>query len=119
MYGTSPSHGQSTTLDNTQVTSHAQTLTAALTPYTPQHFAVQSTGASNNTSTSGDNTSTALPSNVTLPDMQIKVPTANISIGNNPNQTYTPQIPQSNCTDPTKPLGWSVGWPRQKARLLA
>lgn len=24
-----------------------------------------------------------------------------------PNQTF---IPQSNCSDPTKPLGWSVGW---------
>jgi hypothetical protein len=28
-------------------------------------------------------------------------------VPNTPNQT-TP--PQSNCTDPTKPLGWSVGW---------
>jgi Bacterial Ig domain/Lysyl oxidase len=28
-------------------------------------------------------------------------------VPNAPNQTY---IPQSNCTDPTKPLGWSVGW---------
>ena len=26
---------------------------------------------------------------------------------NTPNQTF---IPQANCTDPTKPLGWSVGW---------
>jgi hypothetical protein len=83
LYGTSPSYGQSTTLDSTQVTSHSQTLTG-LTPNTPYHDAVQSTGASNNTSTSGDNTFTTLPSNVTLPDMQIKVPTANISIGDNP-----------------------------------
>lgn len=28
-------------------------------------------------------------------------------VPNTPNQTF---IPQSNCTDPTKPLGWSVGW---------
>jgi hypothetical protein len=28
-------------------------------------------------------------------------------VPNTPNQSY---IPQSNCTDPTKPLGWSVGW---------
>jgi hypothetical protein len=28
-------------------------------------------------------------------------------VPNTPNQTY---IPQSNCTNPTKPLGWSVGW---------
>lgn len=28
-------------------------------------------------------------------------------VPNTPTQTY---IPQSNCTDPTKPLGWSVGW---------
>jgi hypothetical protein len=28
-------------------------------------------------------------------------------VPNTPNQTY---IPQTNCTDPTKPLGWSVGW---------
>jgi hypothetical protein len=36
--------------------------------------------------------------------------TADTCVGgvpNTPNQTY---IPQSNCTDPTKPLGWSVGW---------
>ena len=37
------------------------------------------------------------------------------SVPNTPDQTF---IPQSNCTDPTKPLGWSVrwgdqgGWPR-------
>ncbi len=83
LYGTSPSYGQSTTLDSTQVTKHSQPLTG-LTPNTPYHFAVQSTGASNKTSTSGDNTFTTLPSTVTLPDMQIKVPTANISIGTNP-----------------------------------
>jgi len=28
-------------------------------------------------------------------------------VPNTPNQTF---IPQSNCEDPTKPLGWSVGW---------
>ncbi len=28
-------------------------------------------------------------------------------VPNSPNETY---IPQSNCTTPTKPLGWSVGW---------
>jgi hypothetical protein len=28
-------------------------------------------------------------------------------VPNTPNQTY---IPQSNCTNPTLPLGWSVGW---------
>ena len=28
-------------------------------------------------------------------------------VPNTPSQTF---IPQSNCTDPTKPLGWSVGW---------
>ena len=28
-------------------------------------------------------------------------------VPNTPSQTY---IPASNCTDPTKPLGWSVGW---------
>ena len=28
-------------------------------------------------------------------------------VPNTPNQTF---IPQANCTDPTKPLGWSVGW---------
>ena len=27
-----------------------------------------------------------------------------------PNAPNTTFIPQSNCTDPTKPLGWSVGW---------
>jgi Bacterial Ig domain/Lysyl oxidase len=28
-------------------------------------------------------------------------------VPNTPNQTF---IPQDNCADPTKPLGWSVGW---------
>ena len=28
-------------------------------------------------------------------------------VPNTPNSTF---IPQSNCTDPTQPLGWSVGW---------
>jgi hypothetical protein len=28
-------------------------------------------------------------------------------VPNTPSQTF---IPQSNCSDPTKPLGWSVGW---------
>ena len=28
-------------------------------------------------------------------------------VPNTPSQTF---IPQPNCTDPTKPLGWSVGW---------
>jgi hypothetical protein len=28
-------------------------------------------------------------------------------VPNTPNQTF---IPQGNCSDPTKPLGWSVGW---------
>ena len=28
-------------------------------------------------------------------------------VANAPNETY---IPQSNCDDPTRPLGWSVGW---------
>jgi len=28
-------------------------------------------------------------------------------VPNTPNQTF---IPQANCGDPTKPLGWSVGW---------
>jgi hypothetical protein len=48
---------------------------------TTYHFAVQSTGASNNTTTSGDNTFKTLANNVTPPDMQIKVPTNAISIG--------------------------------------
>ena len=82
-YGTSPSYDQSTTLSSAQVTSHAQTITG-LTPSTPYHFDVQSTGSASNTSTSGDNSFTTLASSVTLPDMQIKVPTNDISIGTNP-----------------------------------
>ena len=31
-------------------------------------------------------------------------------VPNTPNQTF---IPASNCVDPTKPLGWSVGWADQ------
>jgi hypothetical protein len=31
-------------------------------------------------------------------------------VPNTPNQTF---LPQSNCNDPTKPLGWSVGWADQ------
>jgi hypothetical protein len=81
LYGTS-SYSQTTTLDGTQVTSHAQTITG-LAPSTTHHFAVQSTGVSSNTATSGDNTFTTPASDVTLPDMQIKVPTNAISIGTN------------------------------------
>jgi hypothetical protein len=83
LYGTSPTYNQSTTLDPTQVTGHRQTLTG-LTPGTTYHFAVQSTGSNSNTGTSGDNTLATMASNVTLPDMQILVPTNAISIATNP-----------------------------------
>ncbi|MCX2747028.1 Ig-like domain-containing protein [Arthrobacter sp. MI7-26] len=36
--------------------------------------------------------------------------TANTRVGTVPNTPSNTFIPQSNCTDPTKPLGWSVGW---------
>ncbi len=81
-FGPTASYGQSTTLDSSQVMGHSQTITN-LTPNTPYHFEVQSTGSASNTATSGDNTFTTQASNVTLPDMQIKVPTNNISIGTN------------------------------------
>src|SRR5262249_21682710 len=80
LYGTTPSYGQSTTLDPTQTTNHSQTITG-LTPSTTYHFAVQSTGSANNSSTSTDNQFTTQASNVTLPDMEIKVPTNALSIG--------------------------------------
>jgi hypothetical protein len=83
LYGTSPTYSQSTTLDPTQVTSHSQTLTG-LTPGSTYHFAVQSTGSASNTATSGDNTFATMALNVTLPDMQILVPTSDISIATNP-----------------------------------
>ena len=82
LYGTTTSYGQSTTLDSTLLTSHSQTITA-LTPSTTYHFEVQSTGSAANTSTSADQTFSTQASNVTLPDMQIKVPTGDISIGTN------------------------------------
>lgn len=82
LYGPTTPYSQSSTLDATQVTSHSQTITS-LTPGTTYHFAVRSTGAVNNTSTSGDNTFTTAASTVTLPDLQIKVPTNAISIGTN------------------------------------
>ena len=44
---------------------------------------MQSTGSANNTATSTDNTFRTLANNVTMPDMQIKVPTNAISIGTN------------------------------------
>jgi hypothetical protein len=36
--------------------------------------------------------------------------TADTFVGGVPNNPNTSFIPQSNCSDPTKPLGWSVGW---------
>ena len=36
--------------------------------------------------------------------------TGDTYVGGVPNTPNTTFIPQSNCTDPTKPLGWSVGW---------
>jgi hypothetical protein len=82
LYGTSSAYGQTTPVDDAQLTSHAQTLTglAAAATY---HFAVQSTGSGGKTSTSPDATFTTLPSSVTPPDLQIKVPTSDISIGTN------------------------------------
>jgi hypothetical protein len=82
LYGTSVSYGQTSALDRTQVTSHAQTITG-LTPGTTYHFAVQSTGSAGNTSTSADQTLQTLAGNVTLPDMKIQVPTNAISIATN------------------------------------
>jgi hypothetical protein len=82
LYGTNSSYTQTATLDTTQVTSHSQTITG-LSASTTYHFAVQSTGSASNTATSPDNQFTTSPSNITLPDMQIKVPTNAISIGTN------------------------------------
>lgn len=36
--------------------------------------------------------------------------TADVEVGGVPNTPTSSFIPQSNCTDPTRPLGWSVGW---------
>ena len=36
--------------------------------------------------------------------------TADAFVGGVPNAPNSSFIPQNNCTDPTKPLGWSVGW---------
>jgi hypothetical protein len=36
--------------------------------------------------------------------------TADTFVGGVPHTPNMSFIPQSNCTDPTKPLGWSVGW---------
>lgn len=83
LYGTTATYGKSTTLDPAQVTSHSQTITG-LTPGTEYHFEVESTGSSGNTATSSDSNFTTLASYVTLPDMQILVPTPDISIGTNP-----------------------------------
>jgi hypothetical protein len=83
LYGTSSSYTQSTTLDTTQVTSHSQTITG-LGASTTYHFAVQSTGSASNSATSPDNQFATAASNITLPDMQIKVPVSAISIGTNP-----------------------------------
>jgi hypothetical protein len=81
LYGTTTNYGSQTTLDSTPVTSHTQTLTG-LAPGTPYHYEVVSTGSTSNTAASGDNTFTTAPAvNVTLPDLQIKVPTNLMSIG--------------------------------------
>ncbi|MGZ7087314.1 MAG: fibronectin type III domain-containing protein, partial [Ilumatobacteraceae bacterium] len=80
LYGTSVSYDHSTTLSSTQVTTHSQTITG-LTANTTYHFAVQSTGSTNNTATSSDRQFQTLANNVTLPDMQIQVPPNLISVG--------------------------------------
>lgn len=82
-YGMSSQYGENTTLDNTQVTSHSQTLTGLL-PGTQYHYEVQSTGSVNNTATSSDATFSTLAANITLPDLQIKVPTNDFSVGTDP-----------------------------------
>jgi hypothetical protein len=79
-YGLDTTYGSNTTLDTTQLTSHSQTITG-LAPSTPYHFDVQSTSFAGMTSTSADATFTTLASTITLPDMQIEVPTNAISIG--------------------------------------
>jgi hypothetical protein len=79
-YGTSSNYTSSTTVDTTLVTSHLTTL-SGLSADTIYHFDVVSTGSVNNTSTSSDGTFTTLATNITLPDLQIKVPTNLISIG--------------------------------------
>jgi hypothetical protein len=79
-YGASSSYGQSTSPNTAQVTSHSQTLTGLATGAT-YHYAVQSAGSVSTTATSGDNVFTTTTTNVTLPDMQIEVPTNAISIG--------------------------------------
>ncbi len=54
-YGTTSSYGQSTTLDATQVTSHAVSITG-LSPSTAYHFRVRSADAGGNTTYSNDAT---------------------------------------------------------------
>lgn len=82
-FGTGPNYGQNTTLDPTLVTTHQQTLSGLAAGMT-YHFEVQSTGQANNTGTSPDATFGTLAVNITLPDMQLKVPTSQISVGTNP-----------------------------------
>lgn len=82
-YGSSTSYGQISALNSAQVTDHAVTLTN-LGASTEYDFEVQSTGSANNTSTSSNYTFATIASNVTLPDMQLLVPTQDISIGTNP-----------------------------------
>jgi hypothetical protein len=79
-YGINSSYTSSTPLDPTLVTNHSTTLTG-LAAGTIYHFDVVSTGSANNTSTSSDATFTTLATNITPPDLQIKVPTNLISIG--------------------------------------
>jgi len=95
-YGTTASYGQSTTFDSTQVTRHSQTLNG-LTAGTTYHYDVQSTGSTSNTGTSADGTFSTSATNVTLPDMQIKVPTGLISIGTN-SGTGHPQLQFTHIT---------------------
>jgi predicted secreted Zn-dependent protease len=83
LYGGDATYGQSTTLDSTLVTSHTQTLNG-LTPGTTYHFAVQSAGSAGGPGTSGDNTFSTMANNMTLPDLQLKVPTSQIGITSDP-----------------------------------
>jgi chitodextrinase len=88
-YGTTSSYGQTTTLDTRQVTGHSQTITG-LVAGTTYHYAVRSTGASNNSSTSGDNTFTA-------PDTQPPVVSITNPINN---ETLSGTVPvAANATD--------------------
>lgn len=89
-YGTTTSYGSSTTLDNTDVTTHSVNI-SGLTAGTTYNFRVKSRDAANNLATSGNATfTTQAPSaDTTAPTVTLTAPAANANVSGTVTLTAT------------------------------